>query len=160
MPVGADEYRATLSRWASGVSVVTTQHDGRRAGMTLSAFNSVSLQPPLILICATHDSVTCQLIQQSGVFAVNVLAEGQSELSQRFADARLEGERFDGLELLTGRSGLPLLDATAASLECRVTNSHSEGDHRVFIGEVLFSHVSERAPLLFLQHRYGRFVAS
>jgi flavin reductase (DIM6/NTAB) family NADH-FMN oxidoreductase RutF len=160
MPIDRDEFRQTLAHWASGVSVVTAREGDRLVGMTVSAFCSVSLSPPLILVCASHASETCAVIQRTGQFAVNILAEKQRDLSQRFSDPKLEGHRFHGLTFHFGVTKLPLLAETAASLQCRVANEHIAGDHRVIIGEVLHTHRSDRAPLLFLRSGYGRFTAS
>jgi flavin reductase (DIM6/NTAB) family NADH-FMN oxidoreductase RutF len=160
MAVLADEFRAALARWASGVSIVTARQAERQVGMTVSAFSSVSLTPALVLVCASHSSETCAVIQATGLFAVNILAQHQRELSQRFSNPALEGKRFDGLLLKTGPSGLPLLTETAASLECRVAHSSVQGDHRVFIGEVLHTDRSDRAPLVFLQGSYGAFTTT
>jgi flavin reductase (DIM6/NTAB) family NADH-FMN oxidoreductase RutF len=157
MPIDRDEFRQTLTRWASGVSVVTARQGDRLVGMTVTAFNSVSLSPPLVLICATHDSETCAVIQETAKFAVNILAEHQQALSQRFSDPTLEGRRFEDLAFDFGKSQLPLLAETSAALECRVSNSHVEGDHRIFIGEVQHTQHSDRAPLLFHKSHYGTF---
>jgi flavin reductase (DIM6/NTAB) family NADH-FMN oxidoreductase RutF len=113
----------------------------------------------LVLICAALSSETCGMIQRSGWFAVNVLSEQQRDLSQRFADPHLEGRRFEGLAVRSGQSGLPLLPDVAASLECKVTGDHLEGDHRVFIGQVVHAERSSLTPLLFLEGRYGTFAA-
>lgn len=159
MPIDRDEFRHTLARWASGVSVVTAREGDRLVGMTVSAFCSVSLSPPLILICASHDSETCAVIQSTQQFAVNILADHQQGLSERFSDPNLEGHRFEGLAYDFGPMQLPLLASTSAALECRVTNSHIAGDHRIFIAEVLHTTHSDRAPLLFLKGSYGAFTA-
>lgn len=158
MPIDRDEFRQTLARWASGVSVVTAREGDRLVGMTVSAFCSVSLSPPLILICASHDSETCAVIQSTQQFAVNVLAEHQHELSQRFSNPNLEGHRFEDLPYDFGQMQLPLLAETSAALECQVTTSHVAGDHRIFIAEVRHTTHSDRAPLLFLKTNYGKFV--
>jgi flavin reductase (DIM6/NTAB) family NADH-FMN oxidoreductase RutF len=157
MPIDRDEFRQTLAHWASGVSVVTARQGDRLVGMTVTAFNSVSLTPPLVLICATHDSETCAVIQSTSQFAVNILAQHQQALSQRFSDPTLEGHRFENVAYAFGQSQLPLLAETSATLECRVSNSHVEGDHRIFIGEVLHAQHTDRAPLLFLKSHYGFF---
>jgi len=159
MPIDADEFKDALARWASGVSVVTAREAERLVGMTVSAFCSVSLSPPLVLICASHDSETCGVIQRTSSFAVNILAQDQHEISQRFSNPNLEGIRFVDLAIRFGSGGLPLLEGVSATLECRVTQSHTAGDHRVFIAEVLHTTRSERPPLLFLQGGYGKFTA-
>src|SRR5262245_63153579 len=98
MPVDVDRFKRALGSWASGVTIVTSQHDGQRLGMTVSAFSSVSLNPPLILVCADKGSNTNVLIAKSRTFTVNVLALGQSQLSNLFADKKRESIRFDTLD--------------------------------------------------------------
>jgi flavin reductase (DIM6/NTAB) family NADH-FMN oxidoreductase RutF len=159
MPIDRDEFRQTLAHWASGVSVVTAREGDRLVGMTVSAFSSVSLSPPLVLVCASRASETCAVIQRTGYFAVNILAEQQRDLSQRFSDPSLEGRRFEGLTFDFGTSALPLLAETSASLECRVVDNHVAGDHRVIIGEVLHTRTTHHPPLLFLKSSYGSFVS-
>jgi flavin reductase (DIM6/NTAB) family NADH-FMN oxidoreductase RutF len=154
MSITAGEFKSTLARWPSGVSVVTARQGERLTGMTVSAFCSVSLSPPLILICAANTSETCAMIQGCGRFAVNVLASAQREISQRFADPELEGQRFDDLEFHFGKSGMPILAQVAASLECKLVHNSVQGDHHVLIGEVEHAEHNDRSPLLFHRGKY------
>lgn len=154
MVITAEEFRATLSLWASGVSVVTTRDGEKLVGMTVSSFCSVSLAPPLVLICAANDSETCPAIQRSGFFVVNILTSRQRALSQRFSAPEFEGKRFDGLAFHTGVSGLPVLEETVASLECCVVADTLQGDHRVFFGQVLRAERTEQPPLVFHRGKY------
>jgi flavin reductase (DIM6/NTAB) family NADH-FMN oxidoreductase RutF len=154
MAVERQQFKAALRRWASGVTIITTCAGGRTVGMTASAFTSVSLDPPLVLVCIEKKAHTLPLIEASGVFAVNVLAEDQHELSNRFATDGNEAVRFDGLECRTGSTGAPLLADTVAVLDCRVVDAHDAGDHVIYIGEVQHVEVSNRAPLLYFDARY------
>jgi flavin reductase (DIM6/NTAB) family NADH-FMN oxidoreductase RutF len=123
-------------------------------GMTVSAFSSVSLDPPLVLICADRSSNTHELIQQAGTFAVSILATGQELLSDRFASKKEEHRRFEGLDCETGATGCPGIPGAVATLDCRVARSVDAGDHVIYVGEVVGSAVTERAPLLYYRGRY------
>ncbi len=148
------EFRTTLRHWASGVTVVTTERDGVPYGMTVSAFSSVSAEPPLILVCTNGASTTGQHIGDTGLFAVNVLAADQAELSGHFASGDTT-TRFDDIGWRIGAHGAPLLDGVVAHLECRVHNAHPEGSHILYIGEVLATHVAGGAPLLYHDGAYA-----
>ena len=157
MPIGPDEYKQALGRRASGVAIVTTRAGERVHGMTVSAFAELSLEPPLVLICADRASNTLPLIEESGVFAVNLLARDQAELSNRFASKRDEWRRFEGLEHDRGVTGAPLLRGVVANLDCRVVASHVHGDHVVYVGLVEEARCFERAPLVYARGKYGSF---
>ena len=137
MPISGDDFRAALSCWASGVSIVTTRAGERVHGMTVSAFSSVSLDPPLVLVCADKSSDTLAVIEAGGVFAVNVLGSGQEELSNRFASKKDEHLRFAGLDWKPAPvTGAPLLPDAMATLDCRVVAGHEAGDHVIYVGQV------------------------
>jgi flavin reductase (DIM6/NTAB) family NADH-FMN oxidoreductase RutF len=154
MPVDAESFKRALGSWASGVTIVTSQHGGERLGMTVSAFSSVSLAPPLVLVCADKSSNTNALIQKSGTFTVNVLAAGQSALSNLFADKKREAIRFDGLDCRPGATGCPRLPGVLATLDCRVHEAVDAGDHWVYIGAVEAAEIaSDKEPLVY--HRGG-----
>lgn len=157
MPVSADEFRAALGRWASGVTIVTARSGDRVHGMTVSAFTEVSLEPPLVLVCADKSSNTLPFIREGGAFCVNILAHDQDALSNRFASKKQEWQRFDGLEYDVGTTGAPVLRDTVASLDCRVVGAHEHGDHVVFVGEVEQVRTSDRPPLLHFRGGYGDF---
>lgn len=161
MPVSADEFKQVCAQWASGVAIVTARSGEKVHGMTVSAFSSVSLEPPLVLICAEKTTNTLPLIEESRVFAVNVLAAGQEALSTRFASKKDEWLRFEGLDWETGATGAPVLPGTQACLDCRVVATHEAGDHLIYVGAVEWARVDdEREPLLYFGHRYGSFRAS
>ncbi|HVN40873.1 MAG TPA: flavin reductase family protein [Myxococcota bacterium] len=160
MAIGPDEFKHALARRAAGVSVVTTRAGDRVHGMTVSAFAEVSLAPPLVLVCADKSSNTLPLIEESRVFAVNLLARDQEALSTRFASKKDEWHRFEGLELDRGVTGAPLLRGVVANLDCRVVAAHEHGDHVVYVGLVEEARWFERPPLLHFRHRYGSFDGS
>ena len=155
MSVLPEDYKRALARWATGVTIVTARCGERVHGMTVSAFTEVSLDPPLVLVCAERSSNTLPLIREGGVFAVNVLARDQEALSNRFASKREEWTRFDGLETDTGKTGAPLLRGAVANLDCRVVAAHAHGDHVVYVGEVEEVRTSDRDPLLHFRGAYG-----
>ena len=158
MPVAADDFKQVLARWTTGVTVVTARDGDRVHGMTVSAFTEVSLEPPLVLVCADLASHTRPVIEAGGVFAVNILARDQEELSNRFASKRDEFRRFEGLEWESAATGAPLLPGAVAALDCRVVARHQAGDHVIFVGEVQELRLAEgREPLLYHAGRYGSF---
>jgi flavin reductase (DIM6/NTAB) family NADH-FMN oxidoreductase RutF len=147
--VSADAFRDALRRWPSGVTIVTTRCGDRIHGMTVSAFASVSLDPPLVLVCADKTSDTHGVIAEGGVFAVHILAAGQEALSNRFASKKDEHRRFEGLPLRTGATGAPLLPDAAVVLDCRVTAAHDAGDHVIYVGRVVGVETRETEPLVY-----------
>jgi flavin reductase (DIM6/NTAB) family NADH-FMN oxidoreductase RutF len=153
-------YKSALRRWASGVTIVTTRCGERIFGMTASAFSSVSLDPPLVLVCIEKKAHTLPWIVESGVFAVNVLADDQHELANRFATEGNESVRFDGLSCRSGPTGSPWLQGTVAVLDCRVASAHEAGDHWIYVGEVEAAEVAAgREPLLYCDARYCALAA-
>ncbi|MEM6959913.1 MAG: flavin reductase family protein [Myxococcota bacterium] len=157
--VNAAEFKSALRAWASGVTILTARAEGRIHGMTVSAFSSVSVEPPLVLVCANRSSTTHELIQAGQVFGVNVLRADQSELSTRFST--VEGaERFAGVPHRSGARGVPLLDGALVQFECEVRSEHHEGTHTVYIGEVTRAHVFEGEPLLYFDGDYATLVRS
>jgi 4-nitrophenol 2-monooxygenase / 4-nitrocatechol 4-monooxygenase, reductase component len=160
MSVSPEDFKQALSRRATGVSIVTARVGENLHGMTVSAFTEVSLRPPLVLVCANRDSNTRPVIEAGGVFAINVLARDQQDLSNRFAAKRNEDQRFEGLELDIGRAGSPLLRGVAVNIDCRVIAFHGHGDHIIFVGEVQEVRCFDRDPLLYLRGSYGSFNAT
>jgi flavin reductase (DIM6/NTAB) family NADH-FMN oxidoreductase RutF len=156
MSVAADQFRSVLGSWATGVTIVTSREGAHVHGMTVSAFASVSLEPPLVLICTSKASETSQLIERSGVFAVNVLEERQQELSALFANKAVEQARFDGLECDDGATGCPHIPGAIATLDCRVQSAVDAGDHFIYIGLVEAAETNETAPLLYYHGGYRK----
>ncbi len=158
MSVSRDDLRKVFSCWATGVTVVTARASDRIHGMTVSAFAEVCLDPPLVLICADKASLTHPVIAEGRVFAVNILARDQEDLSRRFASKEEEHRRFEGLAYQTGKTGAPLLQDTVAALDCRVVAAHDAGDHVIYIGAVERLRLSgDREPLLYHGGCYGGF---
>jgi len=155
--ISLDDYKLVLGSFGTGVTIVTSRAGDRIHGMTVSAFTEVSLDPPLVLICADKTSNTHPVITAGKVFAVNILARDQEDLSNRFASKKDEDKRFDGLDYEVGETGAPLIAGTVACLDCRVVESHDMGDHVIYIGEVQALRVSDREPLLYLRGSYGGF---
>jgi len=155
MGIGPDEFRHVLGHFASGVTVVTTwDTDGRPTGLTASAFTSVSLTPPLVLVCVDQRANSYDAFRTSGRFAVNVLAAGQEVLSRHFAST--QADKFEHIAFRTGALGLPLLPDALAHLECRTVHTYPGGDHTIFVGEVEAAGVGQGEPLLYYRGGYGR----
>lgn len=153
--ISPDDFRQVLAHFASGVTIVTTcDGEQRPTGLTASAFCSVSLDPPLILICVDHKSQSYPHLRESGRFAINILHQGHEQLSRRFASSRLD--KFDGVPFTLGTLGVPLIDAALAYLECRTVSAHVEGDHTIFVGRVEAVGVGEGDPLLYYRGKYHR----
>jgi flavin reductase (DIM6/NTAB) family NADH-FMN oxidoreductase RutF len=154
-PIDPTTFRAALSRFASGVTVLTVRAgEGTDLGMTATAFSSVSLAPPLILVCVDLDASAAPALTTGTAFAVHILSEAQTALSRRFASS--EADRFAGLSVTRGLDGVPLLDDALARLQCRVTATYPGGDHTIVVGEVLDAVSSEATPLLYFRGGYGR----
>lgn len=143
------ELRAALSQFATGVTIVTTLDGaGSPVGLTVNSFASVSLDPPLVLWSLAHTSHTLEAFRTCSHYAIHVLAGAQRELAQRFAARGVD--RFAQQPYRTGWAGVPLLPDTLATFECRNHRMHPEGDHTIFVGEVLrCAHSPREAALLY-----------
>jgi flavin reductase (DIM6/NTAB) family NADH-FMN oxidoreductase RutF len=155
VPVDPTQFKTALSRWGSGVAVITTRDAaGAPVGLTASSFSSLSLQPPLILFCLGLDSTGHDAFVAAPGFAVHLLAAEQQALSARFATRG--GEKFAGLEHRDGRWGAPLLSGCLAVLECRTHAQVPGGDHIIMVGEVEAVTVGDGEPLLYFRGAYRR----
>ena len=155
-PGGFDlrDYRTALGRFATGVAVVTARAaDGRRAGLTVNSFASLSLEPPLVLWCLAREATHFADFSAAAHFAVNVLGARQYELSRRFSTSGLD--RFSGVECIEGTGGCPLLVGVIAHFVCRTVKQHDGGDHVIFVGEVEEYEWFEGEPLVFHSGRFG-----
>jgi len=159
MSVSADDFRKALAAWASGVAIVTSRGGETIHGMTVSAFSSVSLDPPLVLVCADKTSDTHAVILASGRFAVNVLSASQRALSDRFALKKDEHRRFEGVPWSEAVTGAPLLDEAMVGIDCQVDAAHDAGDHVIYVGRVEALRVQEGEPLLHYRGRYRALAA-
>lgn len=147
MSVTANLFRQALGQFAAGVTVVTTRDgQGRPLGLTVTAFCSVSLEPPLVLVSVDNRSEAHAGFRDSGVFGVSVLSEEQQAVSQRFAVGG--PAKFDGVPLATGETGVLLVPGALAQIECRLTASHPAGDHTIYLGEVVALTIRPGRPLL------------
>jgi flavin reductase (DIM6/NTAB) family NADH-FMN oxidoreductase RutF len=153
----AKDFRATVGSFATGVTVVTTRGEEQAYGMTANAFSSVSLDPPLVLVCVISPSEGCDQISANGCFAVNILHANQEPISRYFAsrDRPRGRDAFSEVAHRNGASGSPILDGAAGYLDCRLHTTHDAGDHLIFIGEVLeLGFAPESEPLVFHGGRY------
>ncbi len=154
MAIDKDLFRAVLGRFASGVTIVTTvDRDGTDHGMTVSAFSSLSLDPPLVLVCIDHGASVWPAFETATVFAINMLSSGQEALSRRFASR--DGDRFDGVGFTRAASGVVLLDDTLASVECTVAGRVAHGDHSIVVGSVESGQARDLQPLLYYRGGYA-----
>jgi len=152
MPIDDAQFKHALSHFASGITIVTTEHEGTDYGLTVASFASLSLSPPLVLVCISKSSSSHEPIVESGKFGVSILASDQEAVSGRFASRG--GDKFAGLDVRRGTLGIPLIGNALATLECRVTNQVVGGDHSIFIGEVVDTQTREGAPLLYFRAAY------
>lgn len=154
MSIDADLFRAVLGRFATGISVVTVvDHDGRDHGMTVNAFSSLSLAPPLVLICIANDATMAPVIRGVQTFSVNILSDEQEALSRRFA-GRLD-DRFADLPSTRGLLGNALLNGALAHVECRIVAGHDAGDHVIIVGQVEAGAARDARPLLYYRGGYA-----
>lgn len=151
-----DAFKRALRHWASGVTVVTASADGEVHGMTVSAFSSVSADPPLVLVCANRSSKTNEVIRAGDAFAVNILEASQADISTRFAMADAE-TRFSETDWSPGLTGLPLIKGALAHMECEVQSSHEAGSHTIFIGLVKRCTVFSGKALCYYNGGYAKF---
>lgn len=153
MTVDARSFRHALGQFASGITVVITRdRAGHLLGLTVSAFCSVSLHPPLVLVCVDARSETHAAFVESKVFGVSVLAEGQEAISERFA--RGGKAKFADLHLLTGVHGAALVPGALAHIECGLAAAHPAGDHTIYVGKVLGLSVHPGCPLVYHSGAY------
>ena len=152
--VAAQSFRDVIGRFATGVTVITAHADGHDHGMTASAVSSLSLTPPMLLVCINLASPTGDAVHRSRRFTVNVLAEDQARLAQRFATRH--DDRFDGVATVRGQLGALMLSGALAHIECRVAEDVAAGTHRIFIGEVVDAVGRDGAPLAYFRGQYGQ----
>lgn len=152
MPIDEAGFKRAMSHFASGITVVTTEAGGETFGMTVASFASLSLRPPLVLVCIETAPRTHDAIVAAGKFAVNILRMQQCDVSTTFATKT--GDRFEGIPIHTGKLGLPLIDGSLVAVECTLYAQLPGGDHSIFVGEVVESEVSEGSPLIYYRSGY------
>ncbi len=156
MSLAPDRFKELLSRWASGVSVVTTNDDGMLYGLTVSSFSSLSLDPPLVLVCLANSNRILSMIEQSRDFAISILAADQVSASNYFArPGRLPTPDFTEIEGAWTASGQPVVSGALAWMVCSLHATVPAGDHTIVIGQVADAAVREHGePLLYYNRGY------
>jgi len=153
-PVSKTEFKRACGRFATGVTIASVRDaQSTPHGLTVNSLTSVSLAPPLILICIGHEASLIEHFRASSHFGISLLAEDQQALSERFA--RKGHDRFDGVRWHAGETGVPLVSDVLATMECAMYQRFTSGDHDIFVGEVLHAHVREDArPLIYFGSKY------
>ena len=155
MAIDLRELRNVFGHFATGVTVITTKDSlGKPFGLTANAFSSLSLDPPLLLICVDKQVDCYACFEESKVFVVNFLSEEQEHLSRRFATKGIE--KFEGVAWRAGACGAPLLEGALGYLECQVANAYEGGDHTIYVGEIQHATAAGDRPLLFFKGKYYR----
>jgi flavin reductase (DIM6/NTAB) family NADH-FMN oxidoreductase RutF len=153
--VSGERFRQACGRFPTGVTIATvTDASGAPHGLTVSSFTSLSLDPPLVLICLGHAVTIIDCFRAASHFGLSVLAEEQQSISERFA--RRGQNRFSGVPWHSGDFDVPLIDGALAAIVCAVHERISAGDHDILIGRMLRAHVSEGRPLVHWAGKYGR----
>ena len=155
MPISQEDFRDALRHWASGVTVVTTiDRAGHLHGITVSAFSSVSLDPPLVLICIEKEAGSHHAFVESNRFVGNILNDQRKFISRRFASHL--SNKFAEIKTIEGINGIPLIFGALANLECRTVLFYEGGDHTIFVGEIENSLVHPGKPLLYFDGNYEK----
>ena len=157
MSVTPDDFKAALSSWPSGVSIVASHFEGIERAMTVSSFASVSLSPPVVSVCLANDARTLALIKGSRVFAVSILSHTQAEVSNACAT-----HEADGLQLVQHSRGVnqcALIDGATTHIECQTRDLLEAGDHTLVLGVVTRVALTGSAPLLYCNRTYGTFAS-
>ena len=153
MPIDDSSFKLAMSHFASGVTIVTTEHDGQQYGMTVASFASLSLRPPLVIVCIEKSVKSHDAIAAAGKFGVSILDRQQGEVSGRFA-SKID-DKFSGVDITHGELGVPLISGAICTLACKVTAQYPGGDHSIFVGEVVDAQTtSTGAPLVYYRSSY------
>jgi flavin reductase (DIM6/NTAB) family NADH-FMN oxidoreductase RutF len=148
-------FKLAMSHFASGVTIVTTEHDGKPYGMTVASFASLSLRPPLVLVCIEKSVKSHDAIAAAKKFGVSILADDQSGVSGKFASK--SDDKFTGTDVRHGILGIPLISGAVCAIECTVQSELPGGDHTIFVGEVVdVQTTEEKAPLIYYRSGYRR----
>jgi flavin reductase (DIM6/NTAB) family NADH-FMN oxidoreductase RutF len=155
LSVSPDEFRSVLGRFPSGVTVVTTKAaDGSDEGMTVSAFCSVSLEPPLVLICIEKNASAYEALTNAPQFVVNILSAKQEQIARRFSVVDID--RFEGVGFSRSQNGIAVLDDVLGIIECKQSAQHDAGDHTIIVGEVEAGRAENGTPLLYYRGGYAQ----
>lgn len=158
MRVDSSEFRRILGHWTSGVAVVATvTPDGAPRGLTASAVASVSLDPPLVLVCVERSANTHDSIRDARAFSINVLSQSGERLARRFASDET-AEKFDGIAWRAEVTGSPILEDALAWVDCTLFDVYDGGDHGIFVGEVVAGYAREDEPLVYYRSGYHRLM--
>lgn len=154
--VDPDIMRLAMRNWATGVTVVSSYHNGIRHGMTVSSFTSVSIDPAMLLVSLQEGSRTHHLVHESGIFGVTILDQNQQAISDRFAGRSTERlDRFRGLPTFTLVTEAPMLRGGLAFFDCQVCETFTIGQHTMFIGRVLATQKGDgNQPLIYFNRQY------
>jgi flavin reductase (DIM6/NTAB) family NADH-FMN oxidoreductase RutF len=159
--ISSEEFRSACGLWASGVSIVTTSNSaGTPFGLTMNAVTSLSLDPPMFLVCVDNNSDTLAPMVESQAFCVNVLTQTQQDLSNRFA--KKGHDKFVDVSWSQGTTGAPLIASSLLSIECTVSAVFEGGDHKIFCGlvrNVVTNSSADAEPLLYYGGRYAGLAA-
>ena len=151
--IDPDEFRRALSNFATGVAIVTTLDDrGERVGITVSSFNSVSLDPPLVLWSVGLESMSYDVFLGAEYFAVHILTKEQRDLCDRFAQSG--NHKFGGIDCRTGMHGIPILPEYSACFECSTEHIYPGGDHEIIVGRVHRFEERDAEPLVYYRSRF------
>ncbi len=153
-----DRFKRVMRRHPTGVTVVTSLRDGEPRGMTLSAFTSVSADPPMVLVCVNREARSYLYISTSRIFCVNMLAAGQRELAERFS-GRIRDRQFEGVAYGTDATGAPVIEGTIGHFDCEVEHEHHAGSHSIFVGRVLACASRGGNPLGYYEGGFHDFIA-
>ena len=157
MAVSSDTFRDVLGRFATGVTIITLKNSEGFHGLTVNSFTSVSLSPPLILICIKKGATSHVCFSDTNSFVVNILSQRQQELANRFSTPELTSAvRFHDIPLKVSAEGIPILEGNLGHLECKIVTEFEGGDHTIFLAEVVTaSLMEETSPLLFYGSQYA-----
>jgi flavin reductase (DIM6/NTAB) family NADH-FMN oxidoreductase RutF len=154
-PVDQRAFKAAMRRFATGVTVVTTMLEGKPKGFTATAFCSVSVEPPMVLVCVNRSARSHPIIAQSGCFCVNILASDQEELAVRFSSR--SDDPFDGIACRIASTGVPVLEGSLAFFDCTLSEELSVETHTIFVGKVIACASGEGTPLGYYDGAYRNF---
>ena len=151
----AETFRGLMSRFASGIAVITARDGSRDVGMTVSSFCSVSLFPPLVLVCVNQSASMHDLLLAHPKLGISIMSSVHEACCRRFAD-RTETQRFEGVRFTRGEAGVALLDDAMVCLECQLVHHCEAGDHTIFIAEVERGAMCEGQPLLYFRGAFAQ----
>ncbi|MBK5260089.1 MAG: flavin reductase [Thermoanaerobaculia bacterium] len=150
-------FKLAMSQFASGVTVVTTELEGKQYGLTVASFASLSLHPPLVMVCIEKSVKSHDAIATARKFGVSILAQSQAEFSNRFASR--SDDKFTGIAVRSGELGVPLIEGAICTIECKLNGELPGGDHTIFVGEVVDIQTAEGEPLVYFRSGYRQIVS-